>query len=85
MVNVAYRTAPVFELRSGPTWVSPWEMYAALRAHDPVQHVVPAARPENDYWVLTRHEHVYAAARDSETYSSRDGLTVEYGELDELG
>lgn len=85
MVHVAYRTAPVFELRSGPTWASPWEMYAALREQDPVHHVVPVARPENDYWVLTRHEHVYAAARDSETYSSRDGLTVEYGELDELG
>ncbi|UGT71221.1 cytochrome P450 [Nocardia gipuzkoensis] len=85
MVNAAYQPAPVFELRSGPTWASPWEMYAALREHDPVQHVVPPARPENDYWVLTRHEHVYAAARDSDTYSSRDGLTVEYGELDELG
>ncbi|BDT92964.1 MULTISPECIES: cytochrome P450 [Nocardia] len=85
MVNVAYRAAPVFQLRSGPTWASPWQMYAALREHDPVAHVVPDARPENDYWVLTRHEHVYAAARDSETYSSRDGLTVEYGELDELG
>ncbi|MFI5540765.1 cytochrome P450 [Nocardia sp. NPDC051900] len=85
MADVAYRTDPVFELRSGPTWASPWEMYAALREHDPVQHVVPAARPENDYWVLTRHEHVYAAARDSDTFSSRDGLTVEYGELDELG
>ncbi|MDE1673017.1 cytochrome P450 [Nocardia gipuzkoensis] len=85
MVNAAYQSAPVFELRSGPTWASPWEMYAALREHDPVQHVVPPARPENDYWVLTRHEHVYAAARDSDTYSSRDGLTVEYGELDELG
>ncbi|MBF6465310.1 cytochrome P450 [Nocardia beijingensis] len=85
MVNVAYRAAPVFQLRSGPTWASPWDMYAALREHDPVAHVVPDVRSENDYWVLTRHEHVYAAARDSETYSSRDGLTVEYGELDELG
>lgn len=85
MVNAAYQPAPVFELRSGPTWASPWEMYEALREHDPVQHVVPPARPEDDYWVLTRHEHVYAAARDSDTYSSRDGLTVEYGELDELG
>ncbi|MGY1895859.1 cytochrome P450 [Nocardia gipuzkoensis] len=85
MVKAAYQSAPVFELRSGPTWASPWEMYAALREHDPVLHVVPPARPENDYWVLTRYEHVYAAARDSDTYSSRDGLTVEYGELDELG
>ncbi|MFF3228662.1 cytochrome P450 [Nocardia suismassiliense] len=85
MVIDAYRPAPVFELRSGATWTSPWEMYAALREHDPVQHVVPPTRPDHDYWVLTRHEDVYAAARDSETFSSRDGLTVEYGELEQIG
>ncbi|WP_405167702.1 cytochrome P450 [Nocardia sp. NBC_01499] len=85
MLIDAYRPAPVFELRSGATWTSPWEMYAALREQDPVHHVVPPTRPDNDYWVLTRHEDVYAAARDSETYSSRDGLTVEYGELEQIG
>ncbi|MBF6128948.1 cytochrome P450 [Nocardia brasiliensis] len=85
MLIDAYRPAPVFELCSGPTWVSPWEMYAALREQDPVHHVVPPARPADDYWVLTTHEHVYAAARDSATYSSRDGLTVEYGELEQIG
>lgn len=76
---------PRFELCSGETWRSPWEMYAALRAHDPVHHVVPSGRPEQDYWVLSRHEHVFAAVRDSATYSSRDGLTVTYGELEDLG
>ncbi|MFI9405911.1 cytochrome P450 [Nocardia sp. NPDC052316] len=85
MVIDAYRTAPAFELRSGATWKSPWGMYAALREQDPVHHVVPPTRPEHDYWVLTRHEDVYAAARDSETFSSRDGLTVEYGELEQIG
>ncbi|MEV6557300.1 cytochrome P450 [Nocardia sp. NPDC051756] len=85
MLIDAYRPAPVFELRSGATWTSPWEMYAALREQDPVHHVVPPARPDHDYWVLTRHAEVYAAARDSETYSSRDGLTVEYGELEQIG
>lgn len=79
------RECPPFELCSGPSWVAPWAMYAALRERDPVHHVVPEARPEHDYWVLTRHEHVYAAARDTETYSSRDGLTVEYGELEQIG
>ncbi|WP_040729921.1 cytochrome P450 [Nocardia tenerifensis] len=81
----ASRPGPVFELRSGATWTSPWEMYAALREQDPVHHVVPPTRPDHDYWVLTRHADVYAAARDSETYSSRDGLTVEYGELEQIG
>ncbi|WP_107653748.1 cytochrome P450 [Nocardia suismassiliense] len=85
MVIDAYRPAPAFELRSGATWTSPWEMYAALREHDPVHHVVPPTRPDHDYWVLTRHADVYAAARDSETFSSRDGLTVEYGELEQIG
>ncbi|MEU7633523.1 cytochrome P450 [Nocardia sp. NPDC049220] len=79
MLIDSYR--PVFQLCSGPSWRSPWGMYAALRAHDPVHHVVLAGRSENDYWVLTCHDTVYAATRDSTTYSSRDGLTVEYGEL----
>lgn len=79
------RVDPKFELRSGPTWRAPWAMYAALREHDPVHRVVPAEQPEHDYWVLTRHEHVYAAARDTNTFSSRDGLTVEYGELEQIG
>lgn len=74
-----------FELRSGETWRAPWAMYAGLRAHDPVHRVIPAGHPEHDYWVLTRHEHVYAAARDTGTFSSRDGLTVEYGELERIG
>lgn len=74
-----------FEPRTGGTWRSPWAMYAALREHDPVHRVVPVDRPEHDYWVLTRHEHVYAAVRDTETFSSRGGLTVEYDELQRIG
>jgi len=85
MLAEEYRAAPVFELRSGPTWRAPWAMYAALREHDPVHRVVPAGQPDHDYWVLTRHEHVYAAARATDTFSSRDGLTVEYGELEQIG
>jgi len=60
-------------------------MYAALRDHDPVHHVVPEASPQDDYWVLTRHADVYAAARDAETFSSAEGLTTTYGELDKIG
>ncbi|WP_276606577.1 cytochrome P450 [Nocardioides sp. GY 10113] len=55
-------------------------MYAALREHDPVHHVA-----DGDYWVLSRHEHVFAAARDHETFSSAAGLTVTYGELEAIG
>lgn len=60
-------------------------MYRALRDHDPVHHVVPANHPEDDYYVLSRHADVWAAARDHETYSSAQGLTVNYGDLEMIG
>lgn len=69
----------------GAAWESPWAMYAALREHDPVHHVVPEGRPEDYYYVLTRHADVLAATIDTGTYSSRFGLTTEYGELEKLG
>ena len=73
-----------FELRSGPSWADPWPMYAALRDHDPVHHVVPD-NPAHDYFVLSRHADIWSAARDHETYSSAGGLTVNYGELELIG
>jgi cytochrome P450 family 130 len=60
-------------------------MYRALRDHDPVHHVVPANHPEHDYYVLSRHADVWAAARDHETFSSAQGLTVNYGDLEMIG
>jgi cytochrome P450 len=60
-------------------------MYTALRDHDPVHHVVPADNPDRDYWVLSRHSDVWEAARDNETFSSAQGLTVNYGELEIIG
>jgi cytochrome P450 family 130 len=75
----------VFELASAKTWPHPWPMYAALRDHDPVHHVVPPEEPEHDYFVLSRHADVWAAARDHETFSSAKGLTVNYGELEMIG
>ena len=35
--------------------------------------------------MLSRHADVIAAATDSETFSSADGLSVEYGELEKIG
>lgn len=58
-------------------------MYAALRDHDPVHRV---QRPgDRDYYVLSRHADVLAAAVDTATYSSAQGLTVEYDELERIG
>jgi cytochrome P450 len=55
-------------------------MYAALRDHDPVHHV-----ERGDYWVLSRFADVHAAARDTSTFSSAQGLTFEYDELTKAG
>ena len=65
-----------FQLADADTWPNPWPMYAALRDHDPVHHVVPAGNREGDYWVLSRHADVWRAARDNGTFSSAQGLTV---------
>jgi cytochrome P450 len=75
---------PRFALRSGETWADPWPMYAALRDSDPVHHVMPD-NPEHDYWVLSRHADIWSAARDHETFSSAQGLTVNYNELELIG
>jgi cytochrome P450 len=74
-----------FELKTADTWANPWPMYQALRDKDPVHHVVPEDRPDQDYWVLSRHADVWNAARDHETFSSAQGLTVNYGELEMIG
>ncbi|WP_024800663.1 cytochrome P450 [Nocardia sp. BMG51109] len=76
---------PRFRLRSGETWRDPWPMYAALREHDPVHHVVPEGRAHEDYYVLSRYADVYEAVRDPETFSSAQGLTVDYNNLSEIG
>ena len=55
-------------------------MYATLRDRDPVHHV-----PDGDYWVLSRFADVFAAARDTATFSSAKGLTFRYGDMDAAG
>lgn len=69
----------------GAAWRDPWASYAWLRDHDPVHHVVPPRRPDDDYFVLSRHADVLAAAVDVATWSSARGLTVEYDELERIG
>ncbi len=54
-------------------------MYRTLRDHDPVHHVA-----DGDYWVLSRFADVFAAARDTDTFSSAEGLTFTYGEREKL-
>ncbi|MEZ0354507.1 cytochrome P450 [Mycobacterium sp. pR1184] len=86
MAAVMSHNAPVmFALATADTWPNPWPMYRALRDHNPVHHVVPPKHPEQDYYVLSRHADVWAAARDHETFSSAQGLTVNYGDLEMIG
>lgn len=74
-----------YEPGGGEAWRAPWPGYAALRDHDPVHHVVPARRPDHDFYVLSRHADVHAAAVDCETFSSGQGLTVAYDDLERIG
>ncbi|MEH3155896.1 MAG: cytochrome P450 [Gordonia paraffinivorans] len=74
-----------FELRSGESWANPFDDYRWLRDHDPVHHVVPDHAPDHDWYVLSRHDDVVAAASDPDTFSSAQGLTVTYGELESIG
>ncbi|MEB3034278.1 cytochrome P450 [[Mycobacterium] nativiensis] len=74
-----------FTPRGGQSWRDPWPMYAALREYDPVHRVVPDHAPHNDYWVLSRYADISEAARDWETFSSAQGLTIDYGEMERLG
>ncbi len=82
---LSHRTPARFQLATADTWPNPWPMYQALRDKDPVHHVIPEENPDHDYWVLSRHADIWNAARDNETFSSAQGLTVNYGELEMIG
>jgi cytochrome P450 len=71
----------IFEPRGGESWRDPFTMYGALRDHDPVHHV---EADEGDYWVLSRFNDVFAAVIDAATFSSAEGLTMAYGEMEKL-
>jgi cytochrome P450 len=71
---------PHFELRGGESWRNPFPAYRALRDQDPVHHSQP-----RDFYVLSRFEDVWAAAGDSATFSSAQGLTVSYDDLSATG
>ena len=61
------------------TWQDPYTLYRHLLEHEPVQHV-----PDGGYWVLSRFRDVFDAARDTETFSSAQGLTFQ-NEIEAMG
>jgi cytochrome P450 len=69
-----------YELRSTDTWRDPWNDYRSLRDHDPVHRV--SHDEYGDFWVLSRFDDVFNAARDTVTFSSADGLTPMPGSAD---
>ena len=69
-----------FEPRSEEGWRDPFGMYRDLRDHDPVHHV-----ERGDYWVLSRHREVFDAARDTDRFSSAQGLTHLYDDVASAG
>ena len=60
-----------FAYRGGKTWADPFDDYRALRDEDPVHEV-----GDSEFWVLSRFDDVFAAARDTATFSSANGLTT---------
>ena len=72
--------AVAFEPRSEEGWRDPFAMYRDLREHDPVHHV-----ERGDYWVLSRHRDVFDAARDTDRFSSAQGLTHLYDDVATAG
>lgn len=82
--DLSREAAAKFELADADRWRDPFPMYRALRDHDPVHHVA-TDNPDLDYYVMSRHADIFTAARDHQTFSSAQGLTVNYGELEMIG
>lgn len=72
--------APVaYDPEDPVTLADPYPVYARLREEDPVH------RAARGFWVLSRFDDVFAAALDTATYSSAQGLTYEEDEIIRLG
>lgn len=59
-------------------------MYRELQDHDPVHHVTQTDSQDN-FWFLSRFNDVFEAARDTLSFSSTQGLTVEPGSGVDMG
>jgi len=74
---------------------APWEVYRRLRDESPVHFVAFADLPDHGsvaartghagVHVLSRFADVFAAARDTDTFSSSHGLSIDGGDIEALG
>jgi cytochrome P450 len=72
--------ALVYDPLDPDLWRDPYPTYERLRDEDPVHHV-----EKRGFWVLSRFADVMAAACDTGTFSSAQGLTFEEDEIAKLG
>jgi cytochrome P450 len=76
----AVAVPPLYDPFDPVTQADPYPVYRRLRDEDPVHHVAA-----HDFWVLSRFEDVFAAAGDTATFSSAQGLTFGEDEIARLG
>ena len=70
----------LFFLRGREAWRNPFPAYKKLRDEAPAHRV---ANPDGeDFWVLSRFADVFRAVRDTDTFSSAQGLTPDTGAMD---
>lgn len=70
--------AKTYTALGGEAWRNPYPLYAYLRDYDPIH------RGDGDYWVLSRFDDVWNAARDTATFSSDQGISFQ-NEKERLG
>ncbi len=61
----------------------PWELFARLRAEEPVAWT-PEDAPHAGFWSVTRHRDIVAVGRDWQTFSSARGVSLEELDDDQL-
>ncbi|MYH87810.1 MAG: cytochrome P450 [Acidimicrobiaceae bacterium] len=66
---------PLYFLRGREDWRDPWPAYSRLRDEAPLHRATHD--DGSDYYVLSRFDGIFDAARDTETFSSAKGLKLE--------
>ena len=61
----------------------PWELFARLRAQDPVAWT-PEPAPRSGFWSVTRHADIVRVSRDWQTFTSSRGVSLEELDDDQL-
>lgn len=73
-------TMPVYDPFDAAFQADPYPAYHTLRDHEPVHHHANPA-----FWALSRFTDIWDAVRDSDTFSSAQGLTFHPDEIGKLG